>query len=201
MLGLRLHSPLLSQVLLYLEKKGGTQNSCWLGGLSGCGRSLGGKKESLEEFLLQKLRMDESFVKEELGCVTMTRTKEPRNKNKDKFVITFESKQIRDAVKVVAPNLANHRETAGMRLHKPDHLQKEFHALMNLSFDLKKKHPGLKRNIKFDEEDFGLFMDLKLSEDLDWKKVKSAQAINANKKRRKPRTPDLDEDELHGVPA
>ena len=56
-----------------------------------------------------------------------------------------------------------------MRLHVPDHLQRDFQALMNLSFDLKKRHPGLKRNIKFDEEDMGLFMDLKLGEDKDWK--------------------------------
>ena len=49
-----------------------------------------------------------------------------------------ESKQIRDAVKASAANLANHRDTAGMRLHVPDHLQRDFRALMNLSFDLKK---------------------------------------------------------------
>ena len=69
----------------------------------------------------------------------MRRTREPRNKNKHEFIVTFETKQIRDAVKAVAPNLANFRETAGMRLHIPDHLQRDFHALMNLSFDLKKK--------------------------------------------------------------
>ena len=159
----------------------------------------GGKKECLEDFLLQKLQMDETFIKEDLGSVTLTRTKEPRNKNKDEVIVTFESKQICDAVKAAAPNLANHRETAGMRLHIPDHLQKEFHVLMNLSFDLKKRHPGLKRNIKFDEEDYGLFMDLKLSEEADWKRVKPAQAINANKKRRKQKTPDLDEDELRSL--
>ena len=70
---------------------------------------------------------------------------------------------------------------------------------MNLSFDLKKKHPALKRNIKFDEEDCGLFMDCKLNEAADWKRVKPTQAMNANKRRRKQKMTDLDEDELRSL--
>ena len=143
----------------------------------------GGKKASLDKFLAEKLRLDKPFIQEELGEVKIIKPREPRNKNKDEYIVIFESKQVRDAVKAAAPNLANHREDAGMRLHIPDHLQKDFHALMNLSFDLKKRHPGLKRNIKFDEEDNGLFMDLKLEEGADWKTIKPAQAFRANKKR------------------
>ena len=63
-----------------------------------------------------------------------------------------------------------------MRLHIPDHLQGDFHALMNLSFDLKKKHTGLKRNVKFDEDDLGLFMDIQFEKDGVWKRVKPDQA-------------------------
>ena len=103
---------------------------------------------------------------------------------------------MRDAVKASASNLANFRETAGMRLHVPNHLQRDFHALMNLSYDLKKKHPALKKNIKFDEEDGGLFMDPKLEEESDWKRVKPLHAIAANKKRRTQRTKSLGEEEL-----
>ena len=154
-----------------------------------------GKKESLEIFLTHKLRLDRSFVQEEMGQVVMTRTREPKNKNKDEYIVTFENKHIRDAVKANAANLANHRETAGMRLHVPDHLQKDFQALMNLSFDLKKKHPGLKRNVKFDEEDNGLFMDFRISGDSEWRRVKPKYAHAAVKARRK-RTASLNEEEL-----
>ena len=38
-----------------------------------------------------------------------------------------------------------------MWLHVSDHLQKQFMILMNLAYDLKRKDPVLKRNIKFDE--------------------------------------------------
>ena len=158
----------------------------------------GGKKESLQEFLVDKLRLGRPFVQEDLGLVTLSKPREPRNKNKDKYIVTFESKQVRDTVKANASNLANFRETAGMRLHVPDHLQRDFQALMNLSFDLKKKHPDLKRNIKFNEEDLGLYMDFKLAEDREWKRVKPAQASRVVKSRRK-QTQDLGEEELMGL--
>ena len=85
-----------------------------------------------------------------------------------------------------------------MRLHIPDYLQKDFHALMNLSYDLKQRHKGLKRSVKFDEEDNGLFMDIKLDEGSDWKRVKPSQARAANMKR-KNRTRTLDDHELRSL--
>ena len=81
----------------------------------------------------------------------------------------------------------------------PDHLQKDFKALMNLAFDLKKKHPALKRNVKFDEEDGGMYLDFKLNEEADWKRVKPAQAAAANKKRNRAGVKSLNEGELRGL--
>ena len=158
-----------------------------------------GTRASLEDYLENKLRLDRTFIEEDLGQVVLARVQEPRNKNKDEYVVTFETKQLRDEVKAAASNLANHRETAGMKLHVPDHLQKDFQALMNLSYDLKKRHKTLKRNIKFDEEDGGLFMDLRTEEGSDWKRVKPAQALAANKKRGTVRTKSIDEEELRDL--
>ena len=148
----------------------------------------------------EKLRLDAGFISDELGEVSITKPKDPRkkNRNKDKYVVTMETKQVRDAVKAAA-NLANFRETAGMRLDVPDHLQRDFSSLMNLSFDLKKKHPYLKRNVKFDEEDKSLYMDIKLKDDGDWRRVKPAQMVAANKNRRKEGAQDIGEDELKNL--
>ena len=155
----------------------------------------GGNKEGLEDYLLNKLRLERSFIDEDLGLVELARPREPKNKNKDEIIVTFETKQVRDAVKAAAPNLANFRETAGMRLHIPDHLQRDFQTLMNLSYDLKKKHPNLKRNVKFDEEDGGLYMDLKKDETAEWKRVKPVQAAAANKGRSSSGVKSIGEDE------
>ena len=83
----------------------------------------GGKREQLEDYLKPKLRLDDTFIQEELEETTIVRTREPRNKNKDKYIVTFKTKQVRDTVKAAASNPANFRETAGMRLHILDHLQ------------------------------------------------------------------------------
>ena len=156
----------------------------------------GGSREGLEHYMKSKLRLDQAFIDEELGQVVLKRPREPKGKNKDEFIVIFESKQIRDAIKAAAPNLANHRETAGMRLHVPDHLQREFQSLMNLSYDLKKKHPALKRNVKFDEEDGGLFLDLKLDDESEWKRIKPATAMAANKRRKGAGVKSMGEEEL-----
>ena len=62
-------------------------------------------------------------------------------------------------------------------------MQKDFHSLMNLSYDLKKKHPGLKRNVKFDEHDNGFYMDVKMSEKAEWKRIKPDRAAAVTRNR------------------
>ena len=154
----------------------------------------GGSREGLEDYLKSKSRLGQDFIDEDLGQVILTRPREPKNKNKDEYIVIFESKQIRDAVKAAAPNLANFRDAAGMRLHVPDHLQKSFQTLMNLSYDLKAKPAKLKRNVKFDEEDLDLYMDIRLSDGGEWKCVKPDQAAANNKRRG--RKLNVGEDEL-----
>lgn len=63
-------------------------------------------------------------------------------------------------------------------------------------YDLKRHHKELRRNIKFDEEDNGLFMDLRLDEGSEWKRVKPDQAAAAKKRNR---TQGLDTEELRNL--
>lgn len=86
-----------------------------------------------------------------------------------------------------------------MRLHVPDHLQRDFHALMNLLYDLKKKNANLKWNVKFDEEELSLFMDVRLKENGDWKRIKPSQAMSVNKGRKKDITRGIDIEELRDL--
>ena len=150
-----------------------------------CRRSLrlwpvpGGDLAGLKDFLRTKLRMDEQFIEEELGEVHIKKHKDLRAKTKDEVFVQFDTKEVRDTVKAQASNLANFRDEAGMRLHLPNHLQKDFKALMALSYDLKKRNPDLKRNVKFDEDDLGLFMDVQFKRDGQWKRVKPEHARRA----------------------
>ena len=143
--------------------------------------------------------MDDVFINEEMGPITVKRIFERKNKNKIKneAIVTFESKHARDAVKAQRPNLANYREEAGMRLHVPDHLQKDFQSLMSLAFDLKKTSQDLHRNVKFDEDALNIFMDVQTAKDGGWKKIRLEQARRAIASRPRSGEPDdIDDDKI-----
>ena len=89
-------------------------------------------------FLRKELRMTEDFVNNEMSEVTIRKNKDMKVKIKDEIIVQFECKQIRDSVKAQAANLAGN-ELAGIRLEILDHLKKDFRALMNLTYDTKKK--------------------------------------------------------------
>lgn len=56
---------------------------------------------------------------------------------------------------------------------------------MSLSFELKKTNPDIKRNVKFDEDNLNLFMDLQTKKDGPWKRVLPDQAAAAMAGRKK----------------
>ena len=141
----------------------------------------GGDWRGVKEYLLERLDLSEDFVEGLEGEVKKPR--ETKGRNRDEFIVTFSSKIDRDAVRAAAPALANSREEAGMRLHVPDHLQKKFRALMNLSYDLKQKHPELRRNVKFDDDEQSLYLDIQLNKDADWNRIEADQAVEATRGR------------------
>ena len=55
-------------------------------------------------------------------------------------------------------------------------------ALQSLSFNLKTKHPGTRRNILFDDEVLSLALDVSLGEGQPWRRVSAAQARTRMKK-------------------
>lgn len=93
----------------------------------------GGLQSSLENFQVGKLRINRSFVKDDLGEVTIKTHKDPEAKIQDEATINFETKEIRAHVK----SQAQHQDDAGMRLDIPNHLQKDFHVLMKMLYVLK----------------------------------------------------------------
>ena len=95
----------------------------------------------------------------ELGQLTITRQRDPKSMLKDEVFDELESKKARDMVKGQVHHLANHEVDAGMIIHIPNHLQKDFKTLMRLAFLLEEKYQNLKRNVKFDEESLGLYVN------------------------------------------
>ena len=79
-----------------------------------------------------------------------------------------------------------------MRLQIPDNLQKDFKALMAVAYDLKQVHKNLRRNVKFDEDNLGLYMDIQTEREGDWKRIRSYQAHKAVRTRKSNRSGPVD---------
>ena len=79
-----------------------------------------------------KLKTD-NLYREGLGNVVLRRHRDPRSKAKDEVVATFENREVADAVRALASNLAGQGALAGIRLHIPGHLMTNFKLLENLS--------------------------------------------------------------------
>ena len=82
-------------------------------------------KEGVREYLTDKLRIDADIL-DDLGNLTVNKHVGPRSKTKHEVVVVFATKEARDLVKGQAYHLAQYREEAGMKLHLPNYLQKDF---------------------------------------------------------------------------
>ena len=135
-------------------------------------------EEAFRKFLRERLLFDEQFIEEELGEVQFTRFRNPRSKVKDEYIVTFECKEIRDAIKAAGPSLAGVGVEAGMRIHVPNHLKRDLDVLLSLSFQMKQKHANLRRNVKMDDSNLGLVLDFCIG-DGDWKRIRPDEARKA----------------------
>ena len=132
--------------------------------------------QSATDFFRNKLKLDKPFC-DKMGAITCRPIFNPRSKIKDEATRTFETKQVRDAVKAATVNLAGRKGEAGIRIDVPEFLESQFRSLMSIGYDLKQKHKDCKRSIKFDDDKKELVMDVRLDEDSGWKRV-CPQAAN-----------------------
>ena len=86
-------------------------------------------------------------------------------------LVTFDTVRLRDEVKSLAKNLAGTDRTVGIQLEAPDHLRSHYQSLQKLGYNIKLKHPNLRRNVKFDDVNMALVMDVKLDENATWKTI------------------------------
>ena len=118
-------------------------------------------KAGLRDFLKGKLKLDAAFLTD-MGNLSIKRVAcGPRSKIRDEVIVVFSSPDVRDAVRGSARELAAHPE-AGIRLEIPHSLQPSLKALEAVSYKLKQKYPDIRRNIKFDDQEKDLILDLSL---------------------------------------
>ena len=100
-------------------------------------------------------------------------------KIKDEVCVTFSDIETREAVRAAASNLSA-IPGAGMRLEVPDFLRPSLRALESVSYSMRQSTPGMRRNVKFDDEVLDLVMDVQMEPpEGKWKKIRPTGAREA----------------------
>ena len=128
------------------------------------------------DFLTTRLGFDSDQVRE-FGPITVRRVVEPRSKIDLEVVAEFASTSLRDTIKSMGFKLEGQR--AGIRIEVPNFLKSDFHVLQNLSYRLKMANKDMKRSVKFDDETYGMMLDIQMPGQ-DWRRVRPAQARAAH---------------------
>ena len=106
----------------------------------------------------------------------------PAAKVKNEVLVSYQSTDVRDAVKSAARNLAGKGSDFGVRLEVPDHLKSALKALQAMSFEIKQKYPSARRNVLFDDESQDLVLDFSVAEGNPWRRMSATQAKERKKK-------------------
>ena len=103
---------------------------------------------------------------------------EPRSKIEAEVVVEFQTASLRDSIKSTGFRLEGQR--AGIRIEVPNFLKSDFHVLQNRSYRLKMANKEMKRSVKFDDECYGLMLDVQLPGQ-EWRRIRPAQARAARR--------------------
>ena len=121
------------------------------------------------QFCVDKLRCPASRI--EVSNIEVSRAiARPDAAAQDQVVVTFDSVRLRDEIKSLGKNLSGQTRSIGMQLEPPDYLRPQYQAFQKLAFEMKKKSPGLRRNIKFSDAERCLVMDF-LKPGAEWRTI------------------------------
>ena len=123
----------------------------------------------------QELKLGDGTISS-LGPIEVNQRPGKVADQKLEVLVVFDSKEDRDLVKAAGPSLAG-RAGVGMTLHVPGHLLDNLNALNNVGYYIKQNNGGVRRNVKFDDENMDIFMDIKIGDQ--WRRITPAEAKQA----------------------
>ena len=123
--------------------------------VEGYGEDLEG---SVKLFIRNKLKICDSVI-HKLGIIKTVVSRGRAAKERKEIVAYFETKEDRDTVKAAGINLAG-QKTAGMSIYVPGHLVDNLRALNSVGYHIKNRYNGVKRSVKFDEQQWDISLDI-----------------------------------------
>ena len=104
-----------------------------------------------------------------------------RSKIKDEYIVIFADSEGRDAVYSYASGLAPAPDNHGIRPLIPEHLKGSQRILQEYAFAARQSYGKVKWNIKFDDRNSDLMLDIKFPSALTWHNITIAQATEAKR--------------------
>ena len=102
----------------------------------------------------------------------------------DEYVVTFKEVEARDSIKSHASGLASAQGNAGLRLELPEYLKGSYRVLEEHGFAVKQLYgKDTKRNIRFDDRNRDLMIDIKLPNSIKRHNITIEQAMKTKKLR------------------
>ena len=104
-----------------------------------------------------------------------------RSKIKDEYVVIFADSEGRDAVYSYANGLATAPDNYGIRPLIPEHLKGSQRILQEYAFAARQTYGKVKWNIKFDDRNSDLMLDIKFPASMTWHNITIRQATEAKR--------------------
>lgn len=131
-------------------------------------------KKAVIQFLTEKMQCPIGRLAED--DINMKRTlSRPEANAQEQVRIKFSSVRLGDEFKALARNLAG-QDKVGVQLEPPDYLRTQYQSFQKLAYKLRSKNPGLRRNIKFCNQELCLTMDI-LKPGGEWKTIMIEDAM------------------------
>ena len=129
-------------------------------------------EDEVRVFMKNHLQLQDARIRS-VGVIEVTPSTGRAAKDRREVLATFETKEDRDMVKAAGVNLAGKKEI-GMSIHVPGHLLDNYFALNAVGYNIKSKHAGVRRAVKFDDLAQDVYLDIYVGEQ--WKKITPDQA-------------------------
>ena len=147
------------------------------------------------DFLVEKLRCPPRMVDVTDIVAIVKVVPRPDAFAQDQVVVRFSSVRLRDEVKSLSKNLDGTDKLTGIQIEPPDFLRTQYQTFQRLAYQMKKKHPSLKRSVRFLDSDFCLTMNVLTSREAQWRTIAYEDAKVIMKKTRE-RTDSISRREL-----
>ena len=139
----------------------------------------------VRRFFILNMKVPADLAREaEITSIKKAQGGHQRSRVNNEYVVTFDSIETRNAMKSYANGLAGNQGAAGLRLELPEFLKGNYRILDKHGLAVKELYgANTKRNIKFDDRNNDLMLDIKLPGSTKWHNVTIEQAKKAKKLR------------------